>query len=69
MACRCFSGAAIVAAEFIDALIAVAEKHSLASYHACGLARMGELLVARGEIAVGLSICANAPTAPAGCMS
>jgi hypothetical protein len=37
-----------VAVELIDQLIAVAEKHSLAPYHACGLVRLGELLVARG---------------------
>ncbi len=43
-----------VAAELIEGLIAVAEKHSLAPYHACGLVRFGELLVARGETAAGV---------------
>jgi predicted ATPase/DNA-binding winged helix-turn-helix (wHTH) protein len=43
-----------VAAELIDMLIAVAEKHSLAPYHACGLVRLGELLVARGETCAGI---------------
>ncbi|SIO48626.1 Predicted ATPase [Bradyrhizobium erythrophlei] len=43
-----------VAAELIEGLIAVAEKHSLAPYHACGLVRFGELLVARGETAAGI---------------
>jgi predicted ATPase/DNA-binding winged helix-turn-helix (wHTH) protein len=43
-----------VAAELIDELIAVAEKHSLAPYHACGLVRLGELLVAQGGTAAGI---------------
>jgi predicted ATPase len=43
-----------VAAELIDGLIAVAQKHSLAPYHACGIVRLGELLVARGETAAGI---------------
>src|SRR5216683_6367670 len=43
-----------VAAELIEGLIAVAEKHSLAPYHACNLVRSGELLVARGETAAGV---------------
>jgi ATP/maltotriose-dependent transcriptional regulator MalT len=43
-----------VAAALIDELIAVAEKHSLVPYHACGLVRLGELLVARGETSAGI---------------
>lgn len=43
-----------VAAGLIDELIAIAEKHSLAPYHACGLVRLGELLVAQGETAAGI---------------
>jgi predicted ATPase/DNA-binding winged helix-turn-helix (wHTH) protein len=42
-----------IAAEFIDGLLAVAEKSSLAPYYACGLVRLGELLVAQGETAAG----------------
>lgn len=42
-----------VAAEQIDELLAVAEKNSLIPYHACGLVRLGELLMARGETAAG----------------
>jgi predicted ATPase/DNA-binding winged helix-turn-helix (wHTH) protein len=43
-----------VAAALIDDLIAVAEKYSLVPYHACGLVRLGELLVARGETSAGI---------------
>jgi predicted ATPase/DNA-binding winged helix-turn-helix (wHTH) protein len=43
-----------VAAALIDELIAVAERHSLVPYHACGLVRLGELLVARGETSAGI---------------
>jgi tetratricopeptide (TPR) repeat protein len=43
-----------VAAALIDELIAVAEKYSLVPYHACGLVRLGELLVARGETSAGI---------------
>jgi predicted ATPase len=43
-----------VAARLIDELIAVAEKHSLVPYHACGLVRLGELLVAHGETSAGV---------------
>jgi tetratricopeptide (TPR) repeat protein len=42
-----------IAAEFIDGLLAVAEKSSLAPYYACGLVRLGELLVAQGETVAG----------------
>jgi tetratricopeptide (TPR) repeat protein len=42
-----------IAAEFIDGLLAVAEKSSLAPYYACGLVRLGELLVAQGRTAAG----------------
>jgi predicted ATPase/DNA-binding winged helix-turn-helix (wHTH) protein len=43
-----------VAAKLVDQLVAVAERHSLAPYHACGLVRLGELLVARGETGAGI---------------
>jgi predicted ATPase/DNA-binding winged helix-turn-helix (wHTH) protein len=43
-----------VASELIDGLLSVAEKSSLAPYHACGLARLGELLIVRGETAAGI---------------
>ena len=43
-----------IAAELIDELLAVAEKNSLAPYYACGLVRLGELLIARGEMAAGV---------------
>jgi predicted ATPase len=43
-----------IGAELIDELLAVAEKSSLAPYYACGLVRLGELLVARGEMAAGV---------------
>jgi len=42
-----------IAAELIDGLLTVAEKSSLAPYYACGLVRLGELLVAQGEAAAG----------------
>ena len=42
------------AAELIDELIAVAEKYSLVPYYACGLVRLGELLVARNETTAGI---------------
>lgn len=43
-----------VAAGLIDELLTVAEKYSLVPYHACGLVRLGELLVARGETSAGI---------------
>ena len=43
-----------VAAKLVDQLVAVAEKHLLAPYHACGLVRLGEILVARGETGAGI---------------
>jgi predicted ATPase len=47
-------GDEVVAAGLIDELVAVAEKYSLVPYHACGLVRLGELLVARGETSAGI---------------
>jgi tetratricopeptide (TPR) repeat protein len=41
------------AAALIDELLAVTEKNSLAPYYACGLVRLGELLVAQGQTAAG----------------
>ena len=43
-----------VASALIDELIAVAEKYSLVPYYACGLVRLGELLVSRNETAAGI---------------
>ena len=42
------------AAGLIDELIAVAERYSLVPYYACGLVRLGELLVAHGETSAGI---------------
>jgi predicted ATPase/DNA-binding winged helix-turn-helix (wHTH) protein len=42
-----------IAAELIDGLLAVAEKSSLTPYYACGLVRLGQLLVAQGETVAG----------------
>jgi predicted ATPase/DNA-binding winged helix-turn-helix (wHTH) protein len=42
------------AAELIEWLTAVAEKYSLAPYRACGLVRLGQLLVAQGNVRTGI---------------
>jgi hypothetical protein len=52
-----------IAAELIDGLLAVAEKSSLVPYLACGLVRLGELLVMRGNTAAGLEYLRRARTA------
>jgi predicted ATPase/DNA-binding winged helix-turn-helix (wHTH) protein len=49
-----WSGDEHVAGGLIDELITVAEKHSLVPYYACGLVRLGELLVARNETTAGI---------------
>lgn len=51
-----------IAEELIDELITVAESYSLVPYYACGLVRLGELLVAQRKAAAGIEHLRRART-------
>jgi tetratricopeptide (TPR) repeat protein len=48
------------AQEYIDRLIACADKYSLGPFHALGLALKGEALIAQGEVGAGVQILRSA---------